>query len=73
MNVRNSQERPETYDAGNVVMAGTNEESIQDAVMLVVEQEKAEVTFPMPIEYRDMNYSAKAIRIILSSQHGGKI
>jgi len=72
VNVRDSQERPEVYDAGNVVMSGTTEKNIADAMRLVIKQSEAGVKFERPVEYRDTNYSDKAVRIILSSQHGGK-
>jgi UDP-N-acetylglucosamine 2-epimerase (non-hydrolysing) len=70
VNVRDSQERPEVYDAGNVVMAGTDDESIKESVRLVVEQAKAGVKFDRPMDYRDTNYSDKAVRIIMSSRYG---
>ena len=70
VNVRDSHERPETYDVGNVVMAGTDAESIKESVRLVVEQAKAGVKFDRPMDYRDTNYSDKAVRIIMSSRYG---
>ena len=70
VNVRNSQERPEVYDAGSVVMAGTDEGSIKESVRLVVKQAEAGVKFEKPMEYRDTNYSDKAVRIIMSSRYG---
>jgi len=72
VNVRDSQERPETYDAGNVIMAGTDPGSITGAVKLAIEQAKAGVIFDKPADYKDTNYSDKAVRIILSSRYGGK-
>lgn len=69
VNVRDSQERPEVYDTGNVVMSGTDEESIKEAVKLVVEQAKAGVKFDRPLDYMTTNYSDKAVRIIVSSMH----
>jgi len=71
VNVRDSNERPEVYDVGNVVMSGTDEDSIAEAVRLVVEQAKAGVRFDRPLDYMATNYSDKAVRIILSSRYGG--
>jgi len=71
VNVRDSQERPEVYDTGNVVMSGTDEASIVEAVRLVVEQVEAGVKFDKPLEYMATNYSDKAMRTILSSRYGG--
>ncbi len=70
VNVRDSNERPEVYDAGDVVQSGTSEESIADAMRLVIKQAEAGVKFDRPLDYRDTNYSDKAVRIILSSMHG---
>jgi len=72
VNVRDSNERPEVYDTGNVVQSGTSEESIAEAVRLVVEQVEAGVKFDKPLEYMATNYSDKAARIILSSRHGAR-
>jgi len=71
VNVRDSNERPEVYDVGNVIQAGTDDASIAGAVKLVVEQDKAGVKFDRPSDYIATNYSDKAVRIILSSQYGG--
>ena len=70
VNVRDSNERPEVYDAGNVVMSGTDDGSIIDATRLVIGQAKSGVKFNKPIDYGDTNYSDKATRIILSSRFG---
>jgi len=71
VNVRDSNERPEVYDVGNVIQAGTDDASIAGAVKLVVEQDKAGVRFDRPLDYIATNYSDKAVRIILSSRYGG--
>jgi len=68
VNVRDSNERPEVYDAGNVVQSGTSEESIAEATRLVVRQAENGVKFDKPLDYMATNYSDKAVRIILSSQ-----
>jgi len=70
VNVRDSTERPEVYETGNVVMSGTDSESIKDAVRLVLEQVDAGTHFDRPVDYRAENFSDKAMRIILSSQFG---
>jgi len=70
VNVRDSQERPEVYDVGGVVMSGTDEESIAESMRLVIKQTEAGVKFGRPLDYMDTNYSDKAVRIILSSRYG---
>jgi UDP-N-acetyl-L-fucosamine synthase len=69
VNVRDSNERPEVYDMGNVVQSGTDEESIKEAVKLVVAQAEAGIKFDRPLDYVATNYSDKAVRIILSSRY----
>jgi len=70
VNVRDNQERPETYDAGNIVMSGTDKGSIAESMRLVIKQSEAGVKFGRPLDYMDTNYSDKAVRIILSSRYG---
>lgn len=71
VNVRDSHERPEAYDAGNVIMSGTSEDAITEAVRVVVKQAENGVVFDMPSEYRATNYSDKAVRVILSMMGRG--
>jgi UDP-N-acetylglucosamine 2-epimerase (non-hydrolysing) len=70
VNIRNEQERPEAYDTGNVLMAGTDYGSIAESVRIVLKQVEAGVKFDRPADYREVNYSDKAVRIILSSRYG---
>ena len=70
VNVRGSNERPEVYDAGNIVMSGTGEQEIAEAVRMVVKQSADGVKFDRPRDYMATNYSDKAVRVILSSQYG---
>lgn len=70
VNVRDSNERPEVYDSGNVVMTGTDSESIKESVRSVLKQVDAGVKFDRPIDYIAENFSDKAVRVILSSRYG---
>ena len=70
VNVRNENERPETYDAGSVVQSGTDKDSIKEAVNLVLKQVEAGVKFDKPLDYMAENFSDKVVRIILSSKYG---
>jgi UDP-N-acetylglucosamine 2-epimerase (non-hydrolysing) len=71
VNIRDSNERPEVYDAGNTVMSGTEPSNIIDATRLVIKQTESGVKFDRPLDYMNTKYSDKAIRVILSSMHGG--
>ena len=70
VNVRDSNERPEVYDTGNIVQSGTDSESIKGAVKLVLGQVKAGVKFDRPPDYTAENFSDKAARIMLGSGFG---
>lgn len=65
VNVRESQERPEVYDAGNVVVSGVDTESILEAVELVLAQVKAGVSFRNPYAAESGGYSDIAVRLIV--------
>jgi UDP-N-acetylglucosamine 2-epimerase (non-hydrolysing) len=66
VNVRDSHERPEVYDTGNVIMSGVDEEAIAEAVRVAIAQRVAGAVFQVPRDYQDLNYSDKAVRLILS-------
>jgi len=64
--MRSSTERPEALDKGSIVIAGTNEGEILQAVALAVAMELGgEAAAPVP-DYADANVSAKVVRIIQS-------
>jgi UDP-N-acetylglucosamine 2-epimerase (non-hydrolysing) len=70
VNVRNSQERPETYDTGNVLMSGTDEYDVIDTVRMAIEQATERHTtgrpFSCPPEYTVLDYSDRAVRVMHS-------
>jgi UDP-N-acetylglucosamine 2-epimerase (non-hydrolysing) len=64
--MRSSTERPEALDKGSIVIAGTHEKEILQAVELsVAMRANGESTAPVP-DYQDANVSAKMVRIIQS-------
>ncbi len=64
--LRTSTERPEALDKGSVVIAGTNEKDILQAIELAVAMRaNGEAVAPVP-DYADANVSAKVVRIIQS-------
>jgi UDP-N-acetylglucosamine 2-epimerase (non-hydrolysing) len=64
INIRNSNERPEVYETGNVIMSGIDRESILQSARVAMKQES--VDFETPHDYRATNYSDKAVRLIMS-------
>jgi UDP-N-acetylglucosamine 2-epimerase (non-hydrolysing) len=65
VHIRESNERPEVYDSGNVVMSGIDESTINDAVKLVRGQ--IGIKFGNPYGYRE-NTSDRVVRLIIG-QH----
>ncbi len=61
INIRESNERPEAYDMGNLIMAGVDSGVILNAVKLVTEQKG--VRFDNP--YEADNFSDKVVRLIV--------
>lgn len=63
VNIRETHERPEVYDSGNVVIAGVDSDTILDAVELA----RAQVgnKFDIPLEYKAKNCSDKVARLVV--------
>ncbi|KKN79317.1 hypothetical protein LCGC14_0340990 [marine sediment metagenome] len=64
VNIRDSNERPEAYDNGNVIMAGLDTSTILNAVNIAIDQ--LDTRFNNP--YADGNCSDKVIRLIVGLQ-----
>lgn len=64
--IRNSSERPEAFDAGIIILSGLKKESIAQAIDIVVSQSEANEKFVIPESYKDTNVSSKVLRIIIS-------
>ncbi len=69
VNVRTSQERPEVYDSGNVIMSGVGVDTIKETVRVAIRQAEVGLRFSPPGDYIANDYSDKAVRIILSMIH----
>lgn len=63
--VRESTERPEAYDTGNVILTGMNPHLILTALENAIDQRKDDVLFRSPNDYLDTNVSNKVVRLIL--------
>jgi UDP-N-acetylglucosamine 2-epimerase len=63
--VRESSERPEAYDAGNVILSGVNLSSILLSIDIARSQYEELIKFNMPADYRDLNVSDKVVRLIV--------
>lgn len=63
--VRESSERPEVYDTGNVIITGLSSDVILNSIEVAVNQKKENVNFLCPQDYVDTNVSEKVVRLIL--------
>lgn len=61
VNIRESQERPETYDMGNVVISGIDAEMIVNSVELV----RSQINIKFENPYKELNFSDKVVRLII--------
>ncbi len=64
--IRTSTERPETLDAGSIILGGIEEIDIEQAIELSRDLRQNQETFNLPPNYRDTNVSTKVIKIIQS-------
>ncbi len=62
--IRESSERPEVYDTGNVIITGLKSDVILNSIEIVVSQKKDNVDFLIPQDYKDKNVSDKVVRLI---------
>ena len=63
--VRESSERPEAFDTGNVILSGVNLSSILLSIDVVRKQYEDVIEFKTPTDYQDLNISDKVIRLII--------
>jgi UDP-N-acetylglucosamine 2-epimerase (non-hydrolysing) len=63
--IRESSERPEAFDTGNVILTGVNSLQILQAIHVVRKQYEDGVRFSTPFDYQDANVSDKIIRLII--------
>lgn len=64
--LRTSTERPEALDKGSVIIGGTNQKEILQAVELSVSMEKNRESIAAVLDYTDTNVSCKVVKIIQS-------
>lgn len=63
--IRESSERPEAFDTGNVVLSGLDKDIILQAVEIVTGQFLADKKFEVPRDYQSINVSDKVLRLIV--------
>jgi UDP-N-acetyl-L-fucosamine synthase len=65
LNVRESNERPEVYDTGNIIMTGVNPDKILYSIKVIRKQFEAGIKFNSPSDYNVLNCSDRVVRLIM--------
>lgn len=63
--VRNSSERAEAFDAGSATLTGLDKDIILQSIKIVTRQFAAGERFGPPKDYQDINVSGKVLRLII--------
>ncbi len=63
--IRESSERPEVYDTGNVLLTGLNRDIISNSIDIILNQREGNVDFLCPQDYLDINVSEKVVRLVV--------
>jgi UDP-N-acetylglucosamine 2-epimerase len=65
INFREITERPESLDAGTVIMSGTKKENVIECIKIVIDQQNVRYSHPDKIDdYSSVNVSKKILRIV---------
>jgi UDP-N-acetylglucosamine 2-epimerase (non-hydrolysing) len=65
--IRNSMERPEAMDSGNIVLTGLEPQRIIDSIRLVTEERENLKLHPIPFEYTIANTSQRVVKLIIGT------
>lgn len=65
--IRNSMERPEALDSGNVILTGLDPETVVQAVRLVTEQRLLKKVPNIPMDYDVDDVSQRVVKLILGT------
>ncbi len=65
--VRNSMERPEAMDTGNIILTGLNPVIIVQSIKVVTEEKKSHCRQSIPMEYEIENVSQRVVKLIIGT------
>lgn len=63
--VRESSERPEAFDNGNVILTGVDPQTILTSIEIVKKQVEDNIKFRNPSDYQEENISDKVVRLVV--------
>lgn len=63
--IRESTERPEVFDTGNVILTGINTAVILQSIEVTRKQYENKISFSTPEAYKDTNVSDRVVKLII--------
>lgn len=63
--VRESSERPEAFDTGNVILTGVDPQTILTSIEIIEKQIEDNIKFRNPSDYQEENVSDKVVRLVV--------
>jgi UDP-N-acetyl-L-fucosamine synthase len=63
--VRESSERPEAFDTGNIILTGVDPQTILTSIDIVKDQIEDGIKFRNPSDYQEENVSDKVVRLVV--------
>lgn len=65
--VRNSMERPEAMDTGNIILTGLNPMTIVQSIKVVTDEKESQCMQPIPAEYEIENVAQRVVKLIIGT------
>lgn len=62
--IRNSTERPEAYDAGSIIVCGMREQGVLESLALTLSKKNQSENTGIPADYQDANVSLKVVKLL---------
>jgi UDP-N-acetyl-L-fucosamine synthase len=63
--IRESTERPEVFDTGNVILTGVNTDVILQSIKVARKQYEDQISFTTPEAYQNINVSDRVVKLII--------
>jgi UDP-N-acetylglucosamine 2-epimerase (non-hydrolysing) len=67
VSLRQSMERPEAQDTGNIILTGFNPDIVLDSVRMSIEEQKNGIPSKMPVDYNIDNTSWRVLKLIIGN------
>jgi UDP-N-acetylglucosamine 2-epimerase (non-hydrolysing) len=67
ISLRQSMERPEAQDTGNIILTGFNPEVVLDSIRLLIEEQQNKIQRNIPTDYTINNTSWRVLKLIMGN------